>query len=142
MATIPASVHAPLFDVRTGMLTPYGKAFLDSLRSDAVGDDTLEGQDGAFYLARENHTGTQSIATVDGLETALDSKITALADPNADRIFFWDDSAGTWAFLTVGAFLEIDGTTLNATSPPQTYSRITAAGDVRITADGDIRITD
>jgi hypothetical protein len=33
-------------------------------------------------------------------------------DPNADRIYFWDDSAGNPAFLTVGSGLAISGTTL------------------------------
>lgn len=35
---------------------------------------TLGGQNGAFYLDRPNHTGIQAIATVDGLQTALDGK--------------------------------------------------------------------
>lgn len=45
-----------------------------------------------------------------------------LVDPNADRIVFWDDSAGTLTFLTPGTNLSISGTTLNATGggfPPQ-----------------------
>jgi hypothetical protein len=40
----------------------------------------------------------------------------SLVDPNADRIFFWDDSAGTTAFLSLGASLSITGTTLDATA--------------------------
>lgn len=39
--------------------------------------------------------------------------IPAIADPNADRIYFWDDSAGTPAFLTAGTGLTISGTTMN-----------------------------
>jgi hypothetical protein len=38
-----------------------------------------------------------------------------LTDPNADRVAFWDDSAGTFAWLTMGSNLTITGTTLNAT---------------------------
>lgn len=41
--------------------------------------------------------------------------IAGLADPNADRIMFWDDSAGAWAHLTIGAGLLITGTTIEAT---------------------------
>ena len=41
--------------------------------------------------------------------------IQALTDPNADRILFWDDSAGAVARLTVGANLTITGTTIDAT---------------------------
>lgn len=40
--------------------------------------------------------------------------LAALNDPGADRILFWDDSAGEYAYLTIGANLEISGTTLNA----------------------------
>lgn len=39
----------------------------------------------------------------------------SLADPNADRILFWDDSAGAHTYLTVGTGLSITGTTLDAT---------------------------
>lgn len=40
--------------------------------------------------------------------------IKSLADPNADRILFWDDSAGTTDWLTLGTNLSITGTTLDA----------------------------
>lgn len=40
--------------------------------------------------------------------------IAGLADPNADRVLFWDDSAGAYAYLTMGTNLSITGTTLNA----------------------------
>lgn len=38
--------------------------------------------------------------------------IQQLADPGADRILFWDDSAGAAALLTVGTGLTLSGTTL------------------------------
>jgi len=40
--------------------------------------------------------------------------IESLTDPNADRLLFWDDSAGATAWLTLGTNLSITGTTLNA----------------------------
>jgi hypothetical protein len=43
------------------------------------------------------------------------TQIAALVDPNADRVLFWDDSAGSYAFLTMGTNLTITGTTLDAT---------------------------
>ncbi len=45
-----------------------------------------------------------------------------LADPNADRIAFWDDSAGAFAWLTAGSNLSITGTTINATNTNTTYT--------------------
>ena len=38
----------------------------------------------------------------------------SLADPNADRIMFWDDSAGAVTWLEVGSGLSITGTVLSA----------------------------
>lgn len=40
------------------------------------------------------------------------TSLSALSDPNADRILFWDDSAGQFAFLTLPANAEINGTSL------------------------------
>lgn len=40
--------------------------------------------------------------------------IQSLADPNADRILFWDDSAGAAQWLSLGTGLSISTTTLNA----------------------------
>lgn len=38
-----------------------------------------------------------------------------LGDPNNDRIVFWDDTAGAFAYLAIGTNLTITGTTLDAT---------------------------
>ena len=45
---------------------------------------------------------------------AMLTDISALADPNADRLLFWDDSAGAITWLTLGTNLSITGTTLDA----------------------------
>lgn len=39
----------------------------------------------------------------------------SLTDPNADRIMFWDDSAGAVTWLEAGSGLSITGTTISAT---------------------------
>lgn len=54
-------------------------------------------------------TAIAALTTTAGARTAL-----TLADPNADRIMFWDDSANTYAHLTVGSGLLLSGTTLTA----------------------------
>lgn len=41
--------------------------------------------------------------------------VAVLVDPNADRLMFWDDSAGALTYLELGTNLSISGTTLNAT---------------------------
>lgn len=47
-------------------------------------------------------------------EALLVQSLNALGDPNADRILFWDDSAGGYRFLRIGTNLSITGTTLDA----------------------------
>lgn len=54
-------------------------------------------------------TGGTDVALADGGTGA------SLTDPNADRIMFWDDSAGAVTWLTVGTGLSITATTLEAT---------------------------
>lgn len=63
----------------------------------------------ALRTAGELVIGTHVQAFDQGLQD-----IAALADPNADRLLFWDDSAGAYAYLTLGTNLSITGTTLNA----------------------------
>lgn len=47
-----------------------------------------------------------------------------LSDPNADRILFWDDSAGAMTWLTAGTGLSISGTTLSATGSGGTVTSV------------------
>lgn len=49
-------------------------------------------------------------------ETLVIQQITALGDPGADRILFWDESANAYAFLTAGSGLTITGTTITASA--------------------------
>ena len=57
--------------------------------------------------------------------------LASLADPDADRIVFWDDSASGLAFLTVGTGLSLSGTTLSAdaTTIKPTESLVIACSD-------------
>lgn len=55
-------------------------------------------------------------------DAGLNSKISAFADPNADRLVFWDDSAGTFAPLTASTGLAISGTNLTVNAASETVS--------------------
>lgn len=51
---------------------------------------------------------------VNGNFTPIDFLVLdGLADPGADKILFWDDSATASAWLTLGSLLSVTGTTLN-----------------------------
>ena len=58
----------------------------------------------------------------------------ALSDPNADRIMFWDDSAGQMTWLTAGSGITITGTTITASASAPALDDLT---DVTITAAAD-----
>lgn len=55
--------------------------------------------------------------------------IAALADPNADRILFWDDSAGAYAYLTPSTGLTISGTNLTTTTAGTSFELEVACSD-------------
>lgn len=54
----------------------------------------------------------------------------ALTDPNADRILFWDDSAGVITWLTAGSGLTITGTTITASGGTTINNIISSATTV------------
>lgn len=64
---------------------------------------TLQDVTGTVYV-----TGGTDVALADGGTGA------SLTDPNADRIMFWDDSAGAVTWLTAGTGLTITDTTIAA----------------------------
>lgn len=88
----------------------------------------------------EGDTIIQGITAKDwnDLVTAVAGKITAFADPNADRIVFWDDSAGAFAALTASTGLTLSGTTLTVRSASETATGIVErATDVEFTGGTD-----
>lgn len=62
---------------------------------------TLNGQNGAYYRARANHTGTQAISTVSGLQGALDGKATAAQGALADTAVQPGDLPATPTWTTI-----------------------------------------
>ena len=76
--------------------------------------DTTLTRSSAGNLAVEGNVvyrvGGTDVALADGGTGAT------LADPGADRIMFWDDSAGAVDWLTAGSGLSIAGTTITASS--------------------------
>lgn len=78
-----------------------------------------------------NDNGKVSASTLSGTVSMANGGLgVALTDPNADRILFWDDSAGNYAYLTAGSGLNITGTTLSTTGSGTVtdFSVVTANG--------------
>lgn len=59
---------------------------------------------------------TGTLAAQTDLATALAGKMPTIADPGADRLWGWDDSANAWIGFTLGAGLAFSGTTIVSTA--------------------------
>lgn len=91
----------------------------------ALGSNTVSGTTAQFNTANTDAdfyvTAGTDVALADGGTGA------SLTDPNADRIMFWDDSAGATTWLTPGSGLTITGTTIDGGTPTGTkVSALTA----------------
>ena len=103
------------------------------------GSLTYDDSDGTIDLVVDDMTANTTYSAGTGL--ALSSTtfslshlgLEALSDPNADRIFFWDDSAGAAKFLTLGTGLSITGTTLAGSA---LYTDADARGAISVTDSG------
>ncbi len=118
-------------------------AQLDDLAALALTDGNIIVGDGTNWVAESGATartslglgsvedtalstwaGTTNITTLGTISTgtwnATDIPLSAggtgasLTDPNDDRIFFWDDSAGISTWLDIGSGLTLSGTTITA----------------------------
>lgn len=89
--------------------------------SEVTGSDKAVSKAGSQALTNKTIDGNSNTLTVlaptqlSGLVPMANGGLNvALSDPNADRILFWDDSAGQYAYLTAGSGLTIAGTTISA----------------------------
>jgi len=95
---------------------------------------TLTAQDVSLTIAGLAETSTFTNKTISGSSNTLTVRLdaadvqsvlttnkgglgTPLTDPNADRIIFWDDSAGAHAYLATGTSLNITTTTAALSGP-------------------------
>lgn len=69
--------------------------------------------------------GIGGLKQLTSTELAVVQNIAALPDPNADRILFWDDSLGAYAYLIPGAGLSITDDTINVTGSGTAWGAIT-----------------
>ncbi len=118
-------------DVSSGNLTldSAGTIVLDAASGVYIGSDTLEEYiediTGGSLTAGAGINVTYNDAAGTGTISLSHLGLESLADPNADRILFWDDSAGNTAWLTAGSNITISGTTISSTDT--TYSDATTS---------------
>lgn len=93
--------------------------------SGTSGDICLYGNGGSMYVCSST---TNWDKVIDGIALLSEGGTGAsLTDPNADRIMFWDDSAGAVTWLTPSTGLTISGTNMTVDNP--TESLIIACSD-------------
>lgn len=118
-----ANVTVDAYGRVTGITTGAGGGTFSNL--------TLSGDTGSNQTIVDADTitisGGTGMATVAGATDTITINLShlgleSLTDPNADRLMFWDDSAGSLAWLTLGSNLTLTGTTLSATSGGSTPS--------------------
>jgi hypothetical protein len=119
--SVVANLRMPNLTTRRVMITDsQGRVTVDANLSDTE----LAQLDGISLIKTVQTQLDERQATNSNL-----TSISSLADPNADRIAFWDDSAGAWTWLSVGANLSITGTTIDASGGSgSTNNAVTAAG--------------
>lgn len=101
--------------------------------------DQLDGQHGAYYLARANHTGTQLSSTIsDFTETAQDAVGTIMTDTNSVDMTYDDVNNQIKADVKVvaGGGIEIQATGIQLTATgvgAGTYTKVTVDVKGRVT---------
>lgn len=109
-----------------GQAIEFGTAATDtSVVRSGAGDLSIEGN--VVYRA-----GGTDVALADGGTGA------SLTDPNADRLMFWDDSAGATAYLTMGTAYTFDTTTLR--SPTESFC-VAASDESTAITTGTAKVT-
>lgn len=123
-----APIASPTF---TGTVTVPGSNFTVGASlpfSDTAGTLTLQNidvLDATTEATIEAAIDTlANLTSVQGQTISLSAPLTIPADPNADRLFFWDDSAGATAWLTLGNGLTITTTTIAVDSASETVDGI------------------
>lgn len=104
-----------------------------------VSDTTMAASGSTRKITCDNLSKAVNVSNVSSgtLPLARGGTGASLSDPNADRILFWDDSAGAVTWLTVGTGLSITDTTLSASGGATALNDIGDATGSGVIAAGD-----
>ncbi len=92
-------LNKPTIPTLTSQLT-NDSGFLTSTAGNWSG--TFDGQEGTFYLARANHTGTQTSSTISDFSEAVDDRVNSLLIAGANITLTYDDPTNTLTIASSG----------------------------------------
>ena len=109
IAVAPAYADTALKTIADSTLTPASDRGIYYTSGSAAALFTLSSFGRTLAALADAAAGRTAL----GLDSAMITGLGALTDPDADRLPFWDDSAGAIAWLAPGAGMSVSGTTLN-----------------------------
>lgn len=137
----------------TGITVNANDVALDTTNNRNVDHSSVTLTAGAGLTGGGNITASRSFAVGAGTGIAVNADdvalshlgLEALSDPNADRILFWDDSAGATAWLSTSSAsgLSLSGTTLSLSAIPNSSlanSSVTYSSGNGLTGGGEVAL--
>jgi hypothetical protein len=92
-------LNKPTVPTSTSQLT-NDSGFISSTSGDWSG--TFDGQEGAYYLSRANHTGTQTASTISDFSEAVDDRVNSLLVAGSNITLTYDDPTNTLTIASSG----------------------------------------
>lgn len=125
------AAHAAATNVAAGFMSAADKVKLDSVAATATANSA-----DATLLSRANHTGTQSITTIDGLQTVLGEKVDVVAGKGLSSTDFTAEEKAKLGGIAPSATANASDATLRARANHTGTQAISTVTDLQTTLDG------
>lgn len=125
------AAHAAATNVAAGFMSAADKVKLDSVAAAATANSA-----DATLLSRANHTGTQSITTIDGLQAVLGEKVDVVAGKGLSSTDFTAEEKAKLGGIAASATANASDATLRARVNHTGTQAISTVTDLQTTLDG------